>query len=53
MRLVPKFLELAYKIYMLSRSFAERPKTGTKFAVGFLHMGAKEVFERTSAYAEP
>ena len=38
---------------MLSRSFAERPKTGTKFAVGFLHMGAKEVFERTSAYAEP
>ena len=39
-------------MYRLARSLAERPKTGTKFSVGFLHMGAKEVFEQASAYAQ-
>ena len=39
-------------VYRLARSFAECPKTGTKFAVGFLHIGAKKVFERASAYAQ-
>ena len=28
------------------------PQKGTKFVVGFLHMGAKEVFERASTYAQ-
>ena len=30
----------------LARAFVERPEINTTFAVGFLHMDAKEVFER-------
>ena len=45
---VAKALANCAYVYRLARSFAERPEIDTKFAVGFLHMYSKEVFERSS-----
>ena len=36
----------------LASAFAERQEVSTKFAVGFLHMDAKELFGQASASAQ-
>ena len=44
--------ETAHMCNKLARAFAERSEISTKFAVGFSHMGAMEMFERASASAQ-